>query len=176
MSFDGSVRYAWSPNIAWRIINTIFGIVFLGITFGISVGITAKILLFIAGVITLCYGIAGIIRRPRLIITDTHLHVRRTFRDHIYPLYSVHGFRIDRPSGIIQHSPMLTFDIARAGDWTELRHQYEEVKSLPLPLPTMEDRQRDTLEIVTWGDIGVSPLRIASNLEEAGILNLSMQR
>jgi len=159
MSFDGSVRYAWSPNIAWRIINTIFGIVFLGITFGISVGITAKILLFIAGVITLCYGIAGIIRRPRLIITDTHLHVRRTF-----------------PSGIIQHSPMLTFDIARAGDWTELRHQYEEVKSLPLPLPTMEDRQRDTLEIVTWGDIGVSPLRIASNLEEAGILNLSKQR
>ena len=58
----------------------------------------------------------------------------------------------------------------------ELRHQYEEVKSLPLPLPTMEDRQRDTLEIVTWGDIGVSPLRIASNLEEAGILNLSKQR
>ena len=40
----------------------------------------------------------------------------------------------------------------------------------------MEDRQRDTLEIVTWGDIGVSPLRIASNLEEAGILNLSKQR
>lgn len=69
MSFDGSVRYAWSPNIAWRVINTIFGIVFLGITFGISVGITAKILLFIAGVITLCYGIAGIIRRPRLIST-----------------------------------------------------------------------------------------------------------
>ena len=57
-----------------------------------------------------------------------------------------------------------------------MRHQYEEVKSLPLPLPTMEDRQRDTLEIVTWGDIGVSPLRIASNLEEAGILNLSKQR
>jgi len=26
------------------------------------------------------------------------------------------------------------------------------------------------------GDIGVSPLRIASNLEEAGILNLSKQR
>ena len=47
------------------------------------------------------------------------------------------------------------------------------IRDSPLPLPAMENRQRDTLEVVTWGDIGVNPHRIVADLEEAGIRNLN---
>lgn len=170
---DSTIRYAWSPSIAWRIVGLVVGVFLFALSFVPNVSTGGQILLIIAAVIVVWNGLSGLIRRPRLIITDTELHVRRTFRDHVYPLYSIHGFRIDRTSGIIQRVPMLTFDIARVEDWADLRTEYEQTHTLPLPLPPMENRQRDTLEVVTWGDIGVNPLRIANDLEAAGIRNLS---
>lgn len=173
MPSDNPIRYAWSPNITWRIVGIIIGAILFALSFMPNVSIGGQILLILAAFIVICSGLAGLIRRPRLVITDTDLHVRRTFRDHVYPLYSIHGFRIDRPSGIIQRFPMLTFDIARVEDWADLRTEYDQHHTLPLPLPAMENRQRDTLEFVTWGDIGVNPHRIVADLEEAGIRNLN---
>ncbi|WP_053978938.1 PH domain-containing protein [Lawsonella clevelandensis] len=173
MPSDTPIRYEWSPNIAWRIAGIVVGAFLFALSFMPNVSTGGKILLILAAFTVVWNGLAGLIRRPRLVITDTNLHVRRTFRDHVYPLYSIHGFRIDRPSGIIQRFPMLTFDIARVEDWADLRTEFERQHTLPLPLPAMENRQRDTLEVLTWGDIGVNPLGIATDLEEAGIRNLN---
>ena len=85
MPSDNPIRYAWSPNITWRIVGIIIGAILFALSFMPNVSIGGQILLILAAFIVICSGLAGLIRRPRLVITDTDLHVRRTFRDHVYP-------------------------------------------------------------------------------------------
>lgn len=172
-SSDNPEHYAWSPNVPWCLLGVAVGAFLFIISFVPGVVTGGRALLMLAGVIVVWSGLAGLIRRPRLVITGTDLHVRRTFRDHVYPLYAIHGFRVERPSGLVHRFPMLTFDIARMEDWGHLREDYTRHKTLPLPLPPMENRERDILEVVTWGDVGVNPLRIVRDLEKAGVRNLS---
>lgn len=174
MEATSEIRRTWSPNIATRIGALIFGIVLL-VLFFVATGTEpfGRILLFLAAMISIYYGFTGLIRRPRFEITDDEMIIRRTFRDHIYPRYAIHGFRIERPVGLIRRAGFLTIDVARVEDWADLGREYAQTHSLPTSLPPLKDRERDILEVLTFGDIGVSPRKIVDDLTAHGIRDLS---
>lgn len=165
----------WAPNLGVRFFSLALGIAGVVLCTAFDLTAIATILIGLMSVITLCYGLYGIIRRPRMAISEHSLLIRRVFRDHIYPLYVVNGFRIDKQH-IFSHtfSSFLTFDIARVEEWNHLKKQWENsFHDLPLPLPTMSNRERAILETLTVSDLGIMPHKIAQELVDAGLRDLS---
>ncbi|MFY9190465.1 MAG: hypothetical protein WAN89_04225 [Lawsonella sp.] len=174
MEATSEVRRTWSPNVAARIAVLLFGIALL-VVFFIATGTEpfGRILLLLAAMISIYYGFTGLIRRPRFEITDENMIIRRTFRDHVYPRYAIHGFRMERPIGLFRRAGFLTIDIARVEDWSDLGREFAKTQTLPTSLPPLKDRERDILEVLTFSDLGISSSKVVPDLEAHGMRNLS---
>lgn len=174
MEENSTVRRTWAPNKATRIGALIFGLVLFVLFFiATKTEPVGRILLLLAAMISVYYGIAGLIRRPRFEITDEEMIIRRTFRDHVYPRYAIHGFRVERPVGLFRRAGFLTIDVARVEDWADLGREYAQTEKLPTSLPPLKDRERDILEVLTMSDIGISPRKIVPDLEAHNMRNLN---
>lgn len=174
MDSSTELRYTWSPNKSARIVALLFGVALLVLFFVFrQAEAFARILALFASFIAMSYGFRGLIRQPLLEITDENIIIRRTFRNHVYPRYAIHGFRVEKAVGLLRRSGFISLDIARVEDWGDLRREYLHSRSLPTTLPPLKDRERDILEVLSWGDVGVSPEKMVADLEAHKIRNLS---